>query len=175
MARTFGKQDKLTITDQLVLGPEATLKRMQNNGNTVAGLGVVVVPDAATYTVLAKNSGKKHLIPDLTADCTLSLPGPADGLEFEFIYGGVAADAQDWIIDTGSDTNYFLGGLLHADHDAGSAGDEIVPIAGDGNSNSKLTVLTPHVGTVVKVICDGTNWWLQGTAVSATVPTFADQ
>lgn len=175
MARLHGRQDKLTITDQLVLGPEATIKHMLKNGKSVAGVGVVVVPDAATYSVLAKNSGKTHIIPDLTADCTITLPNPADGLEFEFLYGGVAADAQDWIITTGSDTYYYLGGLVHADHDAGSAGDEIVPIAGDGNSNSKVTVLTPHVGTRIKMVSDGTNWYLSGTVVSATVPTFADQ
>lgn len=173
--RKFNNQDTLTITDQLILGPEATIKSMKNTGQTIPGLGVIVVPDAATYTVLAKNSGKMHIIPGLTADCTISLPVPQDGLAFEFVYGGVAADAQDWVIDTGSNTNYYLGGLLHADHDAGSAGDELVPIAGDGNSNSKLTVLTPHVGTRVSLFCDGTNWYLSGYVVSATVPTFADQ
>ena len=135
----------------------------------------VAVTDAATYTVLAANSSKVHIMPNLTADCTISLPTVVDGLRYTFVYGGVAADAQDWIIDTGSDTNYFLGGLVHLDTDAGSAGDEVVPIAGDGNSNSKLTVLTPDVGTRIDLFCDGTNWYLSGYVASATVPSFADQ
>ncbi len=133
------------------------------------------MPDAATYAALAVNSGKPHIMPNLTADCTITLPAPASGLEFEFIYGGVAADAQNWIINTASDTNYFTGGLVHLDANADAAGDEVVPIAGDGNSNSKLTVVTPNVATRVKVISNGTLWNLSGMAVSNTVPSFADQ
>lgn len=148
-------------------------------GLTIGGLqkdsGNVVIADAATYTVTAANNGKTHILPNLTASCTIALPTATAGLEYEFIYGGVAADAQNWVLDTGADANYYLGGLVHLDTDAGAAGDEIVPIAGDGNSNSKLTVVTPDVGTKVKVLCDGTNWYLNGIAVSATVPSFADQ
>lgn len=135
----------------------------------------VAVTDAATYSITAANTGKLHIVPDLAASCTISLPTASAGLNYKLIYGGVAADAQDWVIDTGSDTNFFLGGLVHLDTDAGAGGDEIVPIAGDGNSNSKLTVVTPDVGTEVNLYCDGTNWYLSGFAVSATVPAFADQ
>lgn len=135
---------------------------------------LVSIADATTYAVLAANSGKPHVLPNLTSSCTLTLPTPASGLEYEFYYKGVAADAQNWVIDTGSNTNYYVGGLVHLDTDAGAAGDEIVPIAGDGNSNSKLTVVTPDVGTRVKAICDGTLWILSGFVASATVPSFAD-
>lgn len=134
-----------------------------------------VVSDAAAVTISVDDQGLTHFVPNLTADCTFTLPSAKAGLAYDFVYAGVAADAQDWIIDTGSDTNYFVGGLLHVDSDAGSGGDEIVPIAGDGNSNSKLTVLTPDVGTRVSLYCDGTNWYLDGFVVSATVPSFADQ
>lgn len=132
----------------------------------------VIVPDAATYTVLAKNSGLRHYMVDLTADITITLPTPKAGLWFEFIYSGDAADAQDWLIDTGSDTNYFKGGLVFMDQD----GDALAPIDGDGNSNSKLTILTPEPGTRVLVECaNGTNWYLSGYVLSATIPSFADQ
>ena len=132
----------------------------------------ILVPDAATYTVKAKNSGLVHYIPDLTADITITLPTPKAGLWFEFAYIGDAADAQDWLIDTGSDTNYYKGGLVFLDQD----GDAIAPIDGDGNSNSKLTILTPEPGTKFKVECvNGTNWYLSGYVLSATVPSFADQ
>lgn len=139
------------------------------------GGGVVSVTDAATYTVTAANSGKTHFIPDLTQDITISLPTAAANLRYEFVYAGVAADASDWAIDTGSNTNFYLGGVAHLDTDAGSAGDEIVPVAGDGNSNSILNVLVPDVGTRVLAVCDGTNWVLSGQVVGATAPTFADQ
>jgi len=135
----------------------------------------VAVTDAATYTVKDYNSGVLHVVPNLTADITISLPTAAAGLVYEFWSGGAAADAQDWLITTGSDTNYFKGGVLHIDADANSAADEAVPVYADGNSNSKLTVLTPEVGTTVKLHCDGTNWYVNGPVVSATAPSFADQ
>lgn len=137
--------------------------------------GIVSISDATTYTVLAANTGKTHVLPNLTADITISLPTAASGLEYEFVYAGVAADAQDWALDTGSNINFYLGGVAHLDTDAGSAGDEVVPVAGDGNSNSILNVLVPDVGTRVKMVCDGTSWILSGQVVGATAPTFADQ
>lgn len=132
----------------------------------------VSIPDAATYTALAINSGVMHYLPNLTATCTITLPTPKAGLWFEFAYSGVAADAQDWVITTGSNTNYFDGGLLFADHDT----DVVAPIAGNGSSNSKLTVVTPTVGTRVRVESrNGTLWTLSGFVNSATIPSFADQ
>lgn len=132
----------------------------------------VTVPDAATYTVLAQDSGLIHYMPNLTSTCTITLPKPKAGLWFEFAYFGVAADAQNWVIDTGSNTNYFDGGLQFIDNDT----DVVAPIAGDGNSNSKLTVVTPDVGTRVRVESrNGTLWTLSGFVGSATIPSFADQ
>ena len=132
----------------------------------------VSVADAATYTVLDENSGLVHYMPNLTSTCTITLPTPKAGLWFEFSYSGVAADAQNWVIDTGSDTNYFDGGLQFIDNDT----DVVAPIAGDGNSNSKLTVVTPDVGTRVRVESrNGTLWTLSGHVGSATIPSFADQ
>ena len=132
----------------------------------------VTVGDVTAYTVLAENSGLTHYVPNLTSGCTFTLPTPKAGLWFEFAYSGVAADAVNWIIDTGSNTNYFDGGLQHIDNDT----DTVAPIAGDGNSNSKLTVVTPDVGTRVRVESrNGTLWTLSGFVGSATVPSFADQ
>ena len=94
---------------------------------------IVNVTDAASDTVLVANSGKPHIMPDFTARPVPALPTAA-GLEYPFYYKGVARNAQNWVINTGSDTNFFLSGLVHLDTDAGAAGDEVVPIAGDGNS-----------------------------------------
>ena len=133
----------------------------------------VTIPAATTaYTVLARNSGLVHYVPDLTSDCTFTLPSPKAGLWFEFRSASNAADAQDWIIDTGSDTNFYNGGLMFADQD----GDTVGPIDSDGNSNSILTVLTPEPGTIIRVeSSDGTTWNVSGYVLSATIPTFTDQ
>ena len=137
--------------------------------------GVVFVPDAAAYTVAASDSGKIHVMPDLTADCTITMPAEEEGLSYEFWYGGTAADAQDWTFDTGADANYFIGGLVQHDTDAG--GDDTAVVDSDNNSNSKLGVLTPIAGTTVKMVFDGVVWYVNGTVISATDTgiTFADQ
>lgn len=134
----------------------------------------VSIPDANT-AILAANSTKPHLIENVSADRTFTLPTPADGLDFEFIATVGAADGHDWIFTTGSDTNYFIGAIVHLDTDADAAGDEIVMLAPDGNSNSKLQINLPQGGTRVRFICDGTLWVVSGFAVSTTVPAFADQ
>ena len=129
----------------------------------------VAIPDAATYTVKDYNSGIMHVLPDLTADIVISLPAAASGLQYTFV-AGAAIDAQDWQIDTGSNTNFYIGGLLYVD-DAPAANS----VASDGNSNSKVNILTPEAGTRVNVMCDGTNWYIDGVVASANSPTFADQ
>lgn len=156
-----------------IMGVTATAAEI--NAAADAGSRFVNVTDAATYTVLAADSGKIHIMPNFTASCTLTLPTAASGLEYIFIGKAVAADAQDWIIKSPSATNYFLGGVSFADTDAGAGADEIhAGIWSNGSSNDFLTVVTPGAGTRVHVICDGTNWIVNGQVFSATVPAFSD-
>lgn len=136
----------------------------------------VVVTDAATYTVLAANSGKVHLIGDLTQNTTINLPAEADGLYYKFIYIGGAADAHDHTIDSESNDNHFIGGVAFIDSDAGAGADEIhAGVFSDGNSNSILTLNNLTVGSWIEVHCDGTDWYLTGLVLSDTVPTLTDQ
>lgn len=140
-----------------------------------SGLNVapLAVTDAATNSILATNSGRVHIIPDLTADCTFTLPAAEAGCRIELLYGGAAADAQDWIINTASTSSLFKGGVTHLDTDAGSAGDEVVPVYADATDDDTFTVLTPEAGTMVTLISDGTHWYVNGVVVSASAPTFA--
>jgi hypothetical protein len=136
---------------------------------------LVNVTDAATYAILAADTGKVHILPDFTASCTATLPTAAAGLEYIFISKAVAADAQDFILKSPSATNFFLGGVSFADTDAGAGADEIhAGIWSNGSSNDFLTVVTPGAGTRIHVICDGTNWIVNGQVFSATVPAFSD-
>lgn len=139
-----------------------------------AAFGRVAVTDADT-AISAANSGRIHVVADVSADRTFTLPTPAAGLTFEFIAGHNAADDFDWIINTGSNTNYFMGGLVHLDTDSDAAGDEVVMLAPNGTTNSKLQINLPQPGTRILLVCDGTLWTVCGTVVSATVPAFADQ
>lgn len=144
-----------------------------NSAADVSGK-IVDLGDANT-ALLAANSGKPHIVGNVTANRTYTLPTPAAGLDFELIADVVAADGHDWVIDTGSDTNYFTGGVVHLDTDAGSGGDEIVTVGPDGNSNSILTVNLPDAGTRIRFISDGTLWTVVGYVNSTTAPAFSDQ
>ena len=147
---------------------------INENSNNYGGNaeGLVKIPDAETYTCLAADSGKIHSVPDLTATCTISLPAEEKGLVFEFWYSGAANDAQNIVITSGSDTNYFVGGVCASDSDATGAA-TVDGVYSNGSSHSKLTAATPEGGTWFKFVCDGLLWYVTGNGVSATPPVFA--
>jgi hypothetical protein len=138
--------------------------------------GLVATPVAladanATLTAATNGGGVINLVPNGTQDNTYTLPAPVAGQSFTFVYAGGAADATDFIINTGSDTNYFIGGVTFHDTDDGACS----VVFSDGNSNSKLQVNVPAAANITVIAKDGTNWQIFGTAVGATAPAFADQ
>lgn len=139
------------------------------------GTAPVALADDDVTLSNAVHSGRFLIVPNGTQDNTYTLPAPVAGAYFCFVYGGVAADATDFFIDTGSDTNFFLGGVLHLDTDADAAADEIVPVFADGNSNSKLQVNLPAMAQVHVIALNSTNWQIWGNVASTTAPVFADQ
>tara|TARA_R110001583_G_scaffold8506_4_gene40599 strand:+ start:3958 stop:4473 length:516 start_codon:yes stop_codon:yes gene_type:complete len=134
------------------------------------------VKGTATVALTAAQSGRTIIVgplaAGLAADSIFTLPTAADGLQYRFVYVGGAADAQDFQINTGSDTNFFIGGVIQ--HDIG--GEDGAAYHPNLSSNSRINVLTPDAGTWVEVYCDGTNWFLAGWISSATNTgvTFAD-
>jgi len=137
------------------------------------GHGVQVV--TSDTTLVASNSGDTIVI-GANAGITVKLPSPTAGMNFMFMYAGAAAETEDTIIDTQSDTNYLLGGL--AIHDTNATGAvALAPILPDGNSNSIMTLKDPSIGTWVKMVSDGTNWYHAGMiqTETATAVVYADQ
>ena len=126
------------------------------------------VSGTETSTLTAEQSGRIVLVggaaAGLAADTVFTLPGAEDGLNYRFVYVGNAADAQDFMISTGADANFFNGGVFQ--HDIG--GEDGAVYHPDGNSNSTCNILTPDGGTEVEVWCDGTNWFISGFVNSAT-------
>jgi hypothetical protein len=138
--------------------------------------GIVAAPVSladgnASLTAAANGGGVVNLVPNGTQDNTYTLPAPVAGTSFTFVYAGGAADATDFILNTGSNTNYFIGGVAFHDTDDGAAS----VVFSDGNSNSKLQVNVPAAAQITVLAKDGTNWQIWGTVVAATAPTFADQ
>ena len=132
----------------------------------------VAVPDAATYKVLVKDSGKLHVMPDLTADITITLPSVEDGLKFEFMYAGAADDGEDWIFVTASSSELFKGGVCQLDP-VESANSEVTPVYADFTNDDTFTALTPNAGTTITFVSDGASWILNGFVVSDDIPTTA--
>jgi hypothetical protein len=133
----------------------------------------VATTDATTYSVLASNSGKLHAVPDLTADCTFTLPPAEDGLSFKFVYVGAAADAHAWVIDTAATDELYKGGVVFHDHNIGGAGIEVLAVYADFSNDDKLTIDLPEVGTEVTFTSDGSSWLTSGQVISDTAPVFA--
>ena len=129
-----------------------------------------VVVGNADQTILAADSGKIHLVANVSADRTFTLPTAAAGLYYEFWSTVVAADDFDWLIVTGSDTNFYLGGLIH--HDVGQADGIPILAAPNGTDDATLQVILPTAGCLIKMYCDGTNWFLNGVVFSVTIPSY---
>lgn len=138
---------------------------------TTYGGAPVALADGNVTLTNATHSGRVLVVPDGGQDNTYSLPSPVAGASFTFVYGGAAADATDFIIDSGSDTNYFIGNVAFNDTDDGAAS----VVFADGNSNSKLQVNVPGSAVVNVMAKDGTNWYVWGSVTGATAPAFADQ
>lgn len=118
------------------------------------------------------DSGKIHLVANVSADRTFTLPAVASGLDFYLQSTVSAADGHDWIIltDANDNTEFFLGGVYFQD----SAGTTYNVVASDGDSNDTMQINLPDAGTWVRFTSDGTNWVVSGSVHAAAAPTFAD-
>ena len=139
---------------------------------TLDGDGMKVTPvaltDADTTLTATANGGRTNVVPAITANRTLTLPSPSAGVYFKFVYGGAAEETENLIIDTGSDTNFFLGGVLHVTGTPAS-------IYADGNSNSILTLTDFGLFEINILAKDSTNWYIWGYQQGADAPAFTDQ
>lgn len=170
--------DKLTVNETLTQTGAVALAASLTVGTTLGVTGrttftggtvaAPVLMTTGTYAVLAANSGKLHIIPDVNA-ITATLPAPVAGLNYEFMYYGANVADADHIIKTTAITAPYKGGVLFADLD----GNAVDPVYLAAATNNILTLVKPEAGTFIKVVCNGTDWYVTGTVASATVPTFS--
>jgi hypothetical protein len=142
-----------------------TATAAQINAAAAGTVAPVLVPDAATYAVLAADSGKIHILPDFTATCTITLPAAAAGLNFHFLGKASAADAQNWVFT--SPAPFQKGAVTWHSAAANAA------VFANGTSHVTMTVVTPSGGSFVDFYYDGTNWIVNGQIMSATTPAFS--
>jgi hypothetical protein len=138
------------------------------------GSGLQVTPvtfsDADTTLTATANAGRVNVVPAITGNRTLTLPSPTAGVWFKFVYGGAAEEAENLIIDTGADANFFIGGIAHLDSDADN-----VSVYSNGSSNSVLTLTDFGIFEINVLAKDSTNWIIWGYQQGADAPAFTDQ
>ncbi len=156
---------------------ESTLKTVSKNSSTGAITEVITIGDAPVALGdedktldNATHSGRTLVVPALAANRTITLPAPVAGAHFKLVYGGAAEEAENLIIITPGNTNYFLGGVVHIQSDADSGS-----VYSDGNSNSKLTLTDFGVFEINILAKDSTNYYIWGYQEGADAPAFADQ
>jgi len=156
---------------------ESTLKTVSKNSTTGAITEIITMGDAPVALAdenktldAATHSGRTLVVPALAANRTITLPAPVAGQSYKLIYGGAAEEAENLIIVTPGNSNFFLGGIVHLDSNADNAS-----VYADGNSNSKLTLTDFGVFEINIVAKDSTNYYIWGYQEGADAPAFADQ
>ena len=159
------------------LRSESTVKTVSKNSSTGVITEIITMGDAPTALgdedkTLdgATHSGRTLVVPALSANRTITLPAPVAGQTYKLIYGGAAEEAENLIIVTPGNSNFFLGGIVHLDSNADNAS-----VYSDGNSNSKLTLTDFGVFEINIVAKDSTNYYIWGYQEGADAPAFADQ
>ena len=121
---------------------ESTIKTISKNSSTGTITEVITMGDAPVALGdedktldNATHSGRVLAVPALASNRTITLPAPVAGATFKFIYAGAAEEAENLIIITPGNTNFFLGNVQHLDTNADN-----VSVYANGSSNSKLTL-----------------------------------
>jgi hypothetical protein len=122
--------------------------------DTERQLAVVEAVTGAT-TLTAKDSGKV-LILKASAGAQITLPAVATsaGLRFKFIVGQLFA-TTDWTVKAA--TNVIEGSVLvNGAH-----------VAGVDENTISFVASAESIGDFAELVCDGTNWYVNGSGVSA--------
>ena len=156
---------------------ETTVKTISKNSTTGAITEIITMGDAPVALGdenktldAATHSGRTLVVPAIAANRTITLPAPVAGQTYKLIYGGAAEEAENLIIVTPGNTNFFIGCIVHLDSNADNAS-----IYSNGSSNSKLTLTDFGCFEINIIAKDSTNYFIHGYAESADAPAFADQ
>jgi hypothetical protein len=138
---------------------------------TLQMTGSPVMLGDADATIKAEDSGKPHVIANVSADRTFTLPPAAAGLHYRFIASVGSADGHDWIFATAATASLFYGGVLMVDTDAGPA--TVAAVVGDQSNDDAFQVNLPQGGTWVDMVSDGTHWYVSGVVLSTAAAAFS--
>ena len=156
---------------------ESTVKTISKNSSTGAITEIITMGDAPVALGdenktldAATHSGRTLVVPAIGSNRTITLPAPVAGQTYKLIYGGAAEEAENLIIVTPGNTNFFIGCIVHLDSNADNTS-----IYSNGSSNSQLTLTDFGCFEINIVAKDSTNYFIWGYAESADAPAFANQ
>ena len=156
---------------------ETTVKTISKNSSTGAITEIITMGDAPVALGdenktldAATHSGRTLVVPAIGSNRTITLPAPVAGQTYKLIYGGAAEEAENLIIVTPGNTNFFIGCIVHLDSNADNTS-----IYSNGSSNSKLTLTDFGCFEINIIAKDSTNYFIHGYAESADAPAFANQ
>ena len=149
----------------LALG-NATLSGLSSPTETLSSVGTVAAP---TKKLTAADSGKTFFIDISTVSIVCTLPAPAAGLNYKFVLS-VASDneaTKDFLLNTNADSVDINGSIIvnGAHVEVTNATSAVAIDASDGAAT---------VGDSLEVTCDGTDWYITGSVLTASAINIAN-
>ena len=125
---------------------------------------------SAGATLVAADSGKLLVVDTSGGDTTITLPAAQVGLSFRIMVWKTAA-AKNLLINSPASAAYYKGGFSWRDPD--DTDGQVSFSASNGTSEYRVDLDDPDIGTDVQVVCDGTLWYISGTVVDETAPSWS--
>ena len=127
--------------------------------------------DAAQTLTAAAHSHRTIIVPDTGDDRIYTLPTPAAGVSFHFVYGGAAADATGITIKTANNTMFFKGSVIH--HDSNQTAQTTAAVFANGTDEFTFACDLPEALDIRIVGMSATTSIISGSSTGATPCTFA--
>ena len=171
------REDLLHVVDDP--GSTPTNKKVTIGEYSNALLAPVTLADHASSNTLteATHAGRLIIVPDVGQTSTITLPTPIAGMSMHFVGPLHAADADETedtnnvvIIAGTGNSIYFKGRVTFLDID----GNANSIVGSDNNSNENITIITAGHYDITLVGVSATVWMVSGYVASDTVPTFTD-
>ncbi len=145
---------------EIAWGGTTTFKGWKPATETLSSVGSVATP---TKTLTAADSGMTFFVDISTVSVVCTLPAPAAGLNYKFVLS-VASDnegTKDFLLNTNSDSVDINGSIL-----VNGAHVEVTSATSAVAIDSSAGAAT--VGDFLEVTCDGTDWYINGSCLSAS-------
>lgn len=145
----------LIVEKTMTIGVGGRMVQKNSDGTSVASdMGAEIL--TATRTVRPEESGKTFFLNSATEFVT-TLPAPALGLKFRFVVKAAPSGASYTIVTSGS-ANIIKGQVYTVDVNSATDPD----FETSGGDTISLVDAKAVAGDQVDLVCDGTNWFMQG-------------